>query len=290
MPASRLRTRYRQCTGGNRKSCVIRWIGQWTVRVQISRVNDRGVAYVKADNGAEKSCPGRGRRKRGLRNGKRRSRGGKPRRSVKIAAPRSKNREVRAGIHRERMFTAARRSQNALLSSMERMRDIRNFHLFDEARTRQPRTKTWESLKTRWSRGRAPFPRDVGRSIFGKTFLEFMITIDPRQEEVRPPPLPGRPRPPLPAQTYQPAWHVSAVVDHTQGESDRLGPNPCAWCRDSWIAYNELGQPWARCMRIQQCVRRSALIERVNQYTGRRERSHQGNARRAPRRGNRHPR
>lgn len=53
--------------------------------VTVSRVSVRGVPYVKADNGAEKSCLPR-RRKRGLRRGKRRSRVRHTRRTVKPPA------------------------------------------------------------------------------------------------------------------------------------------------------------------------------------------------------------
>jgi len=65
-------------TGVNRKLCGTRWIGQWTVRVRISRVSERGCAYEKAGKGVERSCRSR-RKARGLRRGKRRTRGGKPR-------------------------------------------------------------------------------------------------------------------------------------------------------------------------------------------------------------------
>jgi len=286
---------YRLQQGGNRKSAVIRWIGQWTVRVHILRVNDRGCAYEKADKGVEKSFPSRGRRKRGLRRGKHRSRGGKPRRSVKPPAPSTKGCSDRAMRHRERLFTAARRSQSRLLSSMERLRDVKNLRLFDEARSTSgdQRTSVWRSVKDKWSTARLHWPKDVRRLLFGATFVEFLLTLDPRHDGVTPTPLAPSKQlaPPLPPrgrglsggvnnQTYRPAWHVSSVVDYSQGESDHLGPDPCAWCRDEWISAGELGLPHARCLRIHSCVRRSPAIERENREKAKEERLHRSNARR----------
>jgi len=283
MGSSRNRRMYRLQQGENRKSAATRWIGQWVVRIHISRVNDRGCAYVKAGKGAEKSFPAHGRRKRGLRCGKHRSRGGKPRRSVKPPAPESKGCSDRAMRHRERLFTAARRSQSRLLSSMESLRDVKNLRLFDEARSTSgdQRSSVWRSVKDKWSQARLHWPRDVRRLLFGATFQEFLLTLDPRHDRV---PTPSAP-PPLPPrgvgkQVYKPAWHVSNVVDYSQGESDHLGPDPCAWCRDEWIACGELGQPHARCMRIHSCVRRSHTIEQENRVKAKEERLRRSNARR----------
>jgi len=287
MPSGMRRTRYRMYTCGNRKLCTTRWIGQMTVRVIISRVNDRGCAYVKAGKGAERSSSRSRRRKRGLRHGKRRSRGGKPRRSVKMPATDSKDSSVRASLHRERMLSAARRSQQTFLASMEGLRDVRNTHLFQEAYTSRERTHLWRELRAQWERRRAPWPRDVQLLLFGRSFVVFVKAIDPgvdagwtapRRRDV--PPLPPRPGARAHSVIASPPWHVSRNVDHTQGESDRLGPDPCAWCRDEWIACGELGRPWARCMRIQSCVRRDVRIERDNAMRGREERLHQRNARR----------
>lgn len=77
MATSKRRVSLRLLWGVNRKSTAIRWIGQETVRVSTSRVHNRGGAYSKADKGFEKTCTNV-RRKRGLRRGKSRSRGGKP--------------------------------------------------------------------------------------------------------------------------------------------------------------------------------------------------------------------
>jgi hypothetical protein len=291
MPSGRSRTRYRMYTCGNRKLCTTRWIGQLTVRVGISRVNDRGCAYVKAGEGAEKSCLAKRRRKRGLRHGKRRSRGGKPRRSAKVPAPRTENGSVRANLRRERMFSAARRSQGVFLSSMESLRDVRNRHVFQEAYVSRQRSDLWNSLKAQWGRRRAPFPRDVQLLVFGRTFLTFMKAVDPavdvgwaapRRRDA--PPLPPRPGVRAQPVSASPPWHVSTTVDRSRGESDHLGPDPCAWCRDEWIACGELGRPWARCMRIHSCVRRDGRIERENARQGREERLHRSNARRYSRR------
>lgn len=77
-----------------RKCCYVtkirstgRWIPRSTVRVVCKGLYGASAGeVVKATEGAEKSCLAR-RRKRGLRKSKRRSRGGKPRRSVKTATP-----------------------------------------------------------------------------------------------------------------------------------------------------------------------------------------------------------
>lgn len=101
MVSSSSRKGRRQLLGANRKSEVIWWIGCTTVRVVISRCTGRGCTYVKADEGAEKSCRIR-RKGRGLRRGSRRARGGKPPRTVtpalkpKVAKNRSIVRHVRA--------------------------------------------------------------------------------------------------------------------------------------------------------------------------------------------------
>jgi len=89
MVASSRRRWYRLQTGGNRKWTVIRWIGETTVGVVNTRLRlSRNQLHVKADEGAEKSCRCR-RRKRGLRKGKCRSRGRQPR-ELRLPPPQSK--------------------------------------------------------------------------------------------------------------------------------------------------------------------------------------------------------
>lgn len=71
------------------------------MRVWISRVSPRVIPYSKASEGVEKSLP-KGRRKRGLRKGKSRSREGKSRRSTPITAPDSKKSSARIINHKGR--------------------------------------------------------------------------------------------------------------------------------------------------------------------------------------------
>lgn len=86
MPASLRRKSARMCLSADRKLSTTRWIGNTTGRVVISCVSPRGCAFrPKASEGAEKSCLGKRRRKRGLRRSKLRSRGRHPRRSVSPA-------------------------------------------------------------------------------------------------------------------------------------------------------------------------------------------------------------
>lgn len=102
MGSSGLRQSLRLQLGVSRKLTAIRWIGQWVVRIHISRVTARGCVYSKADEGAEKSCvvrSGATRRKRGLRRGKSRSRGRQPRRSLKPSAPLTKEVSERSINH-----------------------------------------------------------------------------------------------------------------------------------------------------------------------------------------------
>jgi len=85
MASSCSRRRRRLTLGANRKAVSFRWIGQMTVRVMIVPVKKGRLGYAKAEDRAEKSHPAGGRsqrrRVRGLRKGKKRSRGGKPRSS-----------------------------------------------------------------------------------------------------------------------------------------------------------------------------------------------------------------
>lgn len=76
MPASLIRRIFRLQLGVNRKLTATRWIGTWTVEVQVKKV-----CREKASKGAEKSFP-REKAHRGQRSSKKRVRGGKPRPKV----------------------------------------------------------------------------------------------------------------------------------------------------------------------------------------------------------------
>jgi len=88
--------------GANPNAIAVRWMGQWTVQVQIvRRKSTRGPIPMKARVGAERSRLTR-RRKRGLRKGRRRSRGYQPRRSVPDRQPLPKPPTLRSVKHRRR--------------------------------------------------------------------------------------------------------------------------------------------------------------------------------------------
>lgn len=74
--ASRRRREFRLSTGVNRKLCCFRWIGPVTVGVICTHGGT--LDRVKADEGAERSCQAR-RKRRGQRRGKHRARVGKTR-------------------------------------------------------------------------------------------------------------------------------------------------------------------------------------------------------------------
>jgi len=145
MPSSRNRKAKRLQLGVNRKLTVTRWTNGMTGRVVLSRINPRGFASEcdnngkmlplggielaggnvrpasttrslegeKASEGAERSCRPR-RRLRGLRKGKRRSRGGKPRRTPSLPAPEAKRGHERRVNHSGRKFIWAARAGNRL--------------------------------------------------------------------------------------------------------------------------------------------------------------------------------
>jgi hypothetical protein len=88
-------------------------MGKWTVQVQDSfRLGTRIPRSMKADVGAEKSRIVKIRRKRGLRKGKVRARGCRPRRSFTQPATDSKTQSARSINHRGRKFIWAVRTNN----------------------------------------------------------------------------------------------------------------------------------------------------------------------------------
>lgn len=97
--------------------------------------NFRGAVALKAIEGAEKSCRRTRRRGRGLRKGKSRSRGGKPRRSTPPAtAPKSTTRAV---LHKVRMLEWNRRVAD---SFGQRLRDAYMYGSFNPRPERPPLT------------------------------------------------------------------------------------------------------------------------------------------------------
>lgn len=261
----------RQCLrlmlGANRKVTSIRWIGSVTGWVTTSELgHSRSQTYVKANNGVEKSFLPK-KRKRGLRRGKRRSRGGKPRSNVRPAAPESKTR-VRVERHRERLFTIMRKSQNVLM--------LRTKQFLARPGIRED-LERYNALRQIWRDHSSNYPFKFRRLFFGMNFTEYLATMDPQIAEA--PPLPPRRRGPtftvgarefeVPSGRtgYFPPWGVSNKVDHGQNQKDGFGPDPCPWCAEEWFADGELGAPHAKCLRIHLCVRnpeRALRSERVS--------------------------
>lgn len=254
-------SRSRKCrrlrTAVNRKSCATRWIGQEVVRISLSRVSARGVAYVKASEGVEKSCPRKGRRKRGLRKGKRRARRQTSPHNLFLPAPDSKGEGLRVFLHRERMFTAMRRAQEKIFWLVRRSSANCTRGLTDGGR---------RSCRNVWTRVSSRYPPPYRRLFFASSFKVFYDTLSASLAEPAPPPLPRRrgPRPPRNGESnYRPAWPVDSRVlspNVIQDQKDGLGPEPCAWCRkDGWSEESE----WHfGCLRIQRCIRNPRLAER----------------------------
>jgi hypothetical protein len=245
----------RQQLGVSRKLTVTRWIGQLTVRVRISGVTPRGCAYVKASEGVEKSCGGKPRRRRGLRRGSKRSRGGKPPLNSCPPAPKSGTFSARVISHNERMFVFARRAQSRFLGEAER---TLRYGFPQEG------TDRWFTLRDKWRSYSHGFPILCRTLVFGPTFSEFMRRMRIlQQEDAEPPPLPPRgPRPPpLPTRPVEVPVPVGGFTSHT--ERDQYGPNPCAFCRAAWMEDGEIGL----CLRIQLCVRNPRTIARREQET-----------------------
>lgn len=302
---SKSRMSRRLHTGVNRKLCVTRWIGQTVVEIVIARRSVRGCAYEKASEGVEKSCVAT-RRKRGLRRGKSRSRGDKPRRSPSLRPPYPKTGRVRKLMRGERMFNAMRACIERIDGDLEVVWEKKG--MWSEY--------FLNKMRKRWRAAYRSFRYSQSRNmVFGTSFNVFMSTRNPDVLEV--PPLPPRPEaqfrfssddelvpPALPkrptavvniapphlamagvvattgpfnANPYRPLWPVGRsvpTVGDSQVESDRLGPNPCAWCRNEWEDEGETGE----CLRIQRCVRNPKTLAREKGQS-----LHRGNAKRGGR-------
>jgi hypothetical protein len=157
----------RQMLGANRKVTSIRWIGQWTARVQLCRVHNRSSAYVKADNGAEKSLRSQRRRKRGLRHGKNRSREGKSRRTsthpapVPKQSPRRLNHHIRMVEHWTKRESELRKRMHASVKSGYVIDKGKPGFMYSEWR------KVYLALASR-------VPKFQRRMIFGSSFAGYM--------------------------------------------------------------------------------------------------------------------
>jgi len=293
MKTSVRRQSLRLIQGVNKKFESTRWIGQWTVRVQAFewQLLERRV-YVKAGKGAEKSFPAKGRRKRGLRKGRRRSRGGKPRRSGPPPAPSFKEPSLRVSLHGERLFAVMRRAVASLMSRVEKS-VVQNGYIrpLDDKNVRRQVTALWTSQSRH-------FPPSYRMTFFGRSADEFIARLKVLQEESLPPPpppLPRRPGAPKFPYRVRPPRSPPAPLDRigdslgrgevlvpnstleTHRKKDSFGPNPCEWCRAEWAADGEVGA----CLEIQWCVRSAESATRreaergsqdVNRRRGRRGR------------------
>jgi hypothetical protein len=252
----------RQCLGANKNINTFRWIGGVTGRVTAKVVlRNQGFLYEKAEKGVEKSCTGTVRRKRGLRKGKARSRGGKPRCIVARPTHESKEPSRRVNVHNERLFAIMRRAQEKLLKKADsslrptvsygfKPGTYRGMRPFDESVERH--------LVSIWRPVAAGFPQAYRSTFFGANARQFIAMVRSLNEELyAPPPLPPRRgRPPSPPP--RPVAPVTNSTIKTHIEKDQYGPNPCSWCRAEWLADGEFGA----CLSIQECVRNPDNIKK----------------------------
>lgn len=127
MASSRSRKLRRLQLGANPKLTAIRWMGQWTVQVQVGRVFRTQIPVsMKANEEAEKSRRPR-RRKRGLRKHKIRSRVCQTRRSLVIPATSSKTQSARLVNHRGRKFIWAVSTSNQFRRDCQKYLKIKKF-------------------------------------------------------------------------------------------------------------------------------------------------------------------
>lgn len=246
----------RQSLGANRNVSSIRWIGSvigWITSKVVLR--HQGLNREKADNGVEKSCLPR-RRKRGLRRGKTRSRGGKPRQIVAKPTPDFKIPSARVGKHNERLFCIMRRAQTQLLVKANKSLRPRIEYGFKPG-SFELSASIWtpgveRHLSKLWTGVVRGFPAAYRTTFFGASSTEFIRRVRLLDEERdAPPPLPPRRgRPPSPPARPVP-WVVTNSTIKTHVKKDSYGPNPCAWCRAEWEADGEFGA----CLSIQDCVR-----------------------------------
>lgn len=189
MASSSSRRLRRLQLGVTQKLTAIRWMGQWTVQVQIvQRLGTRRLAPKKADERAEKSCRDR-RRKRGLRKGKVRSRVCQTRRSQPRPATSSKTQSARLVNHRGRKFLWAVRTSNQFRKDCQKYLKVRKFVSSSDiyGKVRQHRPVGMRSrLASRW-RMLADKARALDipyQAAFHRTFWDY-LQIECRYEATR---------------------------------------------------------------------------------------------------------
>lgn len=122
-----------------------------TVRVGARLGNQRSRVPMKAIDGAEKSCLIK-RRIRGLRKGKKRSRGRQPRRTFTDRQPDSKAQSSRVINHIGRKFIWAVKASNGLRADCEVLNKFPRGQLPDSHPAYQPRLRTKKYCLAKWVR------------------------------------------------------------------------------------------------------------------------------------------
>jgi hypothetical protein len=262
MKTSVRRQSLRQCLGVNKNLNTLRWIGGvtgWVTAKVISR--NQSFPREKAKKGVEKSLTCTVKRKRGLRRGKKRSRGGKPRLNSSPSTLDFKEPSRRVNVHNERLFAIMRRAQQMLLKKADSVLRPTLEYGFKPGtyRGRHPFDSSVEKhLVAIWRPVAAGFPQAYRSTFFGANSRQFLAMVRSLNEELyAPPPLPPRRgRPPSPPP--RPVALVTNSTIKTHIEKDRYGPNPCSWCRAEWEADGEFGA----CLSIQECVRNPDNIKK----------------------------
>lgn len=173
--SSRRRRIFRLRTGVNRKSCVTRWIGCETVGVSL--VARRRVKGPKG--------PGhRARRRRGQRKGKRRTRGGKPRRSAPLRPSPSNvpsNRRINNKLRLLGFLGEKYRSFCQWMDRVNKRQALLSTSLVYDFKLRDKRQRVhmhprWVKYRDRWKtlRARARAADALFATTYQSSFLEFV--------------------------------------------------------------------------------------------------------------------
>jgi hypothetical protein len=175
MASSRSRKLRRLHLSVKRKASAIRWMGEWTVQVQVD-VGQRTTRPLskKADKWAEKSSA-HTRRKRGLRKGHVRSRVCQTRRSVVRPATSSKAQSARLVNHRGRKFLWAVRTSNQFRKDCQKYLKVKKFLRGPNGVQHRPigmrsRLRSrWESLSAKAKLLDIPY-----QAAFHRTFWDYL--------------------------------------------------------------------------------------------------------------------
>jgi len=201
----------------------------------------------QASDGAEKPCRSKRRRRRGLRKGKRRSRGRHPRRTAADRQPTPK-------IPRDRKLDHYRRSEKWLISASEKLRVAsKKFVTSSKHPARRTfREKLGRHCRAVWSR----YSQHAKRCGF-PPFASFDTSFSRWCDKEFPPRIGPLPRgimsmvrnpfllidPPIYATHVEEDWVIRTELDHVKGPSPGIQPaggrvgsretiSPCAVCRE----------------------------------------------------------